>query len=54
MLAGELYNPLDPALVADRCRARELFKSLNDSSESDQDERRRITKELFGSGGDSV
>lgn len=32
MLRGELYNPLDPELVAERQRARQLFKSLNDSS----------------------
>ena len=54
MLAGELYDPLDPALVADRERARDLCWRLNATREAEQEERRRIARELFGSGGDSV
>ncbi|HET7595832.1 MAG TPA: sugar O-acetyltransferase, partial [Burkholderiales bacterium] len=54
MLAGELYDPFDPALVADRERARDRCRALNDTHESQQAERRRILRGLFGSGGDSV
>src|SRR5947207_1834752 len=54
MLAGELYDPLDPELVAGRERARDLCQSLNATREREQDERRRILRELFGAGGDSV
>ena len=32
MLAGELYDPLDPELSAERRRARLLFKALNDTA----------------------
>jgi maltose O-acetyltransferase len=54
MLAGELYDPLDPELVVARARARDLCQALNATREADQDERRRILTELFGVGGDSV
>ncbi len=54
MLAGELYDPLDGVLVAGRNRARDLCQSLNATREADQEERRRILRELFGAGGDSV
>jgi maltose O-acetyltransferase len=54
MLAGELYDPLDPALVRARDRARDLCQDLNATREADQATRRRILAELFGQGGDSV
>jgi maltose O-acetyltransferase len=54
MLAGELYDALDPELVAARTRARDLCRALNASREAEQDERRRVLCELFGAGGDSV
>jgi maltose O-acetyltransferase len=54
MLAGELYDPLDPELVSGRNRARDLCQTLNATREADQEERRRIVRELFGSGGDTV
>lgn len=54
MLAGELYDPLDPELVGMRHRARDLTQALNMTGESDQAERRRILVELFGSGGQDV
>jgi maltose O-acetyltransferase len=54
MLAGELYNPMDAALVASRKRARDLCQALNASAESETQVRRRILQELFGAGGDSV
>ena len=54
MLAGELYDPFDPELVQARDRARDLCQALNATREADQDERRRIVRELFGAGGESV
>jgi maltose O-acetyltransferase len=54
MLAGDLYDPLDPALVAARVRARNLCQALNATREGDQDERRRLLIDLFGRGGDEV
>jgi len=54
MLAGELYDALDPELVDARARARDLCHDLNATREREQAVRRRIMTELFGSGGDSV
>ena len=54
MLAGELYDPLDPELVRARERARDLCQDLNATRERDQEARRRILTELFGQGGESV
>ena len=54
MLAGELYDPLDPELVAARARVRDLCWALNASQEAEQELRRRILAQLFGTGGDSV
>lgn len=54
MLAGDLYDPLDPALVAERTRARDLCQALNATREADTDVRRRILRDLFGAGGETV
>ena len=56
MLAGELYDPLDPELAPLRTHARDLCRALAASSEEDGagSERRRILVSLFGSGGDTV
>lgn len=54
MLAGELYDPMDAELVAARTRARDLCLRLNATREAEQDERRRILRELFGAGGETV
>jgi maltose O-acetyltransferase len=54
MLAGELYDPLDPELVVARDRARDLCQDLNATREADRDARRQILTKLFGQGGDSV
>lgn len=54
MIAGELYDPLDPELTAERVRARDLCWSLNATRESEQDERRRILVDLFGAGGETA
>ena len=54
MIAGELYDPFDPDLVAARTRARDLCRSLNATRESDESGRRSILRELFAKGGDTV
>ena len=54
MLAGELYDPLDPELVRARDRARDLCQDLNATREAQREERRVILRELFGAGGEHV
>jgi maltose O-acetyltransferase len=54
MLAGELYDPLDAELVATRERARNLCQELNATREAEEETRRRILRDLFAAGGDSV
>ena len=54
MLAGELYDPFDPELAAGRERARDLCQALNATREGEREERRRILRDLFGAGGDTV
>ncbi|HSU41962.1 MAG TPA: maltose acetyltransferase domain-containing protein, partial [Polyangiaceae bacterium] len=54
MLAGQLYDAVDPELVAARKRARELCRTLNGLPEAEADERRSILRDLFATGGDSV
>src|ERR1035438_117906 len=54
MLAGELYDPLASELVQARDRAGDLCGDLNATREKDHEERRRILKQLFGKGGESV
>ena len=54
MLAGELYDAMDPDLVAARQRARDLCQALNATHESEKEARLTILRELFASGGDTV
>jgi maltose O-acetyltransferase len=54
MIAGDLYDPLDPALCAARDRARDLCQLLNATREADRDARRAILCDLIGKGGDTV
>lgn len=54
MIAGELYDPLDPGLSAARDRARDLCQLLNATREADRDTRRSILRDLIGKGGDTV
>src|SRR5687768_4746922 len=54
MLAGEMYDPLDPDLVVRRTRARDLCHALNATREGDADHRRSILRDLLGTGGDTV
>ena len=54
MRRGDLYDPLDSELVTARAHARDLCRGLNATRDADEAERRRITGELFGSGGGTV
>jgi maltose O-acetyltransferase len=54
MLAGKLYNALDPELVQERDRARDLCQILNSTREADRDLRRQLVITIFGKGGDTV
>jgi maltose O-acetyltransferase len=54
MLSGELYNPLDSQLSAERRRARLLFKALNDTNDEQQDERARLIRELIPNAGAEI
>ena len=51
MLAGELYDALDPQLAEERLQARLLIKELNDSREDQSEERSRILKKLLPNSG---
>jgi maltose O-acetyltransferase len=48
MLAGELYDALDPQLCAERERCRDLCRKLNESREGQQEMRKQILAELLG------
>lgn len=54
MLARQLYNALDPQLVEERRRARDLLKELNDSRDGEQEKRAEIIGRLFASVGSGV
>jgi maltose O-acetyltransferase len=54
MVQGELYDPLDPQLDAERRRARDLLMALDASGPGQQDERARIIRELFGQTGEGT
>jgi maltose O-acetyltransferase len=47
MIAEELYNPLDPQLVADRLQARLLLKAYNDAPADRLTEREQIIAKLI-------
>lgn len=54
MLAGELYNALDPQLVKERHQARELLLAINGTFAGDEARRRDLAGKLFGSVGKQV
>ena len=54
MLAGELYDALDPDLVSDRYRVRGLCQKLNASRDADENLRRDLCRQIFGKGGETV
>ncbi|RYD79067.1 MAG: sugar O-acetyltransferase [Sphingobacteriales bacterium] len=47
MIAGEMYNPMDAELAADRIKTRLLLKTLNETREDEAEERGRILKSLL-------
>lgn len=48
MLAGELYDPFDPQLTAERARCRDLCLALNATREEQKEERLSLLTALFG------
>ncbi|MFD1512379.1 sugar O-acetyltransferase [Halomarina rubra] len=54
MLAGELYDPTDPELVAAHREARELTARFDRTDADESDERTRLLDDLFGSVGEDV
>lgn len=48
MLAGELYDPIDPVLSQERDRCRNLCLALNATREEQKEERQRLLNELLG------
>lgn len=54
MIAGELYDPLDPQLSEERLRARILLKELNDLSEKRSEEMYTIIRELIPNAGEGL
>lgn len=51
MLAGELYDALDPVLAGERLRVRILLKELNDSREDEEEKRKEIIRKLIPNAG---
>ena len=51
MLAGELYQPADPQLTADRLRCRELLRAFNGSDPAHDEGRMRLLQSLLGRAG---
>ena len=54
MLRGQLYNPMEPELVAARRHARELTKLYNISDDLELPVRARLLERLFGYVGENV
>jgi maltose O-acetyltransferase len=54
MLAGELYNALDPQLVEERHQARKLLQAFNDTFAGDEKLRAALAKDLFADVGKDV
>jgi len=48
MLLGELYNPNDSELITERHNARLIFRKINNLSENEQKERKKLFNELLG------
>ncbi|RZL12835.1 MAG: sugar O-acetyltransferase [Hymenobacter sp.] len=51
MLAGELYNALDPQLTAERLQAQLLFQQLNNTPADQVAERAQLTRTLIPNAG---
>ncbi|MFO8115065.1 MAG: sugar O-acetyltransferase [Halorubrum sp.] len=52
MLAGELYDPTDPTLAADRERARDLARRYNETTGAEESRRKALLRELFDAVGE--
>jgi maltose O-acetyltransferase len=49
MIAGEMYNPMDPELKADREKAHELCYNYNQLAPSQKNRKKEILRNLFNS-----
>lgn len=54
MIAGEMYNPMDEELVADRKKARLLFQQINRLDDNDKKERDELCNKLIGKAGKNL
>ena len=54
MLNGDLYNPDDIKLVNERRNARRLTRIFNQTTETEEEKRTDLLKELFGSTGKNI
>jgi maltose O-acetyltransferase len=54
MTSGELYDPGDPQLIADRQHVRLLFKRFNDTTIEQREERLRLLQEIIPNRGKKV
>ena len=54
MLNGDMYNPDDIELVKERLNARRLTRMFNQTTETEEDKRTDLLKELFGSTGKNI
>jgi maltose O-acetyltransferase len=54
MLRGDLYDALDPQLVMERRRARDITREFNTSRDDDTEKRSQLLATLFGKSGKNV
>ncbi|MFC0562081.1 maltose acetyltransferase domain-containing protein [Halalkalibacter alkalisediminis] len=54
MLNGELYQAADPELVQERLHARKVTRLYNQTLETEEDKRKQLLIELFGSTGNHI
>ena len=54
MLAGEMYDPMDPQLIGERESARSLFEQFNSTSVSQPEKRKELLQLLIGNLGEGV
>ncbi|MBU5468301.1 sugar O-acetyltransferase [Virgibacillus sp. MSJ-26] len=54
MLAGEMYNPEDLALVKEREEARRKVRIYNQTIETESEKRTKLLKDLLGSTGEKI
>lgn len=54
MLSGQMYNPLDPVLIAEREAAKLLFQEINRLDETQKKKRDKLLYSLFGKVGKNL